>query len=258
MTIQNILSDNRSVALPFPASTAVARGDLLYWDASAHQAKPFTSYTTGASEVLDQVAVSNLFCGIAWDSRLSSESDANALRTVLSEGIFDVDCPSQTWEIGDLVGPTWNGGSALANQAVTKVTSLHRAIGCVIKQYTSAVTKVRCRLISRKLWDLIHATRSMGGGQGRGTTALADADVTITASATAMLEMTPTANPRKLILPAEASCTGLVYWISNLAPATNAIQVRNSGDSATVVSIGATKTGIVWCNGTSWYGLVSA
>ena len=149
MTIAYRLSDNKTAALPVPASVAFAIGDLMVYDASLHQMKPLTSVATGGSEAIDQVTVAAIFVGVSEDQRLLIETDANAQRVVCTDGVFDCDCPSQTFEAGDLVGATWNGGAALVNQFVTKVTGATKAIGTVVKPYTTATTTVRVRLLGQ-------------------------------------------------------------------------------------------------------------
>jgi hypothetical protein len=163
MTIKNTLVDNRTRRFPFPASTAVSIGDLLYWDRTNYQAKPLTSLATGASEQADQATVGPIFLGVALDVRLSNEADANAIRTVGLDGIYEVDVVSFTPQPGDLLAPTWNGGSALVNQVLKKTANLADAIAVVVDiptqtgnatPWNAAATKVIARIQSRVNWDL--------------------------------------------------------------------------------------------------------
>lgn len=147
------LADNKTIRLPTASAVTMEVGDLCYWDDSANTALPLTSRTTEASEVLDQQAIAEIFAGVALNQRLSAETTTgdNSRRDFSADGIFLFDCPSTTWEIGDLVGVSWNGGSAMANQVVAKVTEVGRAIGVCVERTTGAVTSVRVRLISS--WD---------------------------------------------------------------------------------------------------------
>lgn len=134
MTITNTLVDGTSIPLPFPASQAISIGDLLWWDATNKLAKPASLVTPGASEAADQATFAPIFCGIAGDVRLATETDAGGIRRVITEGIFDADVVTgYTPALGDLVSVTRNGGSALVNQVVTH-TSVTKttAIGVVI------------------------------------------------------------------------------------------------------------------------------
>ena len=66
----------------------------------------------------------------------------------------------------------------------------------------------------------------------------------------------PTGN-RSLDLPAEASCTGLMLLIMNNATASSSetITLRNdAGD--TILTIDEGETGLAFCDGTTWRGLV--
>lgn len=163
MTINNTLADNRTRRYPFPASTAVSVGDLLYWDRSAYQAKPLTSLTTGASEQADQATIAPIFLGVAMDVRLATETDSGAIRVVALDGVYEVDVVSLTPEPGDLLAVTWNGGSALVNQTLKKTSNAADAIGVILdvptqtgnsSPWNAAVTKVIARIQSRIGWDV--------------------------------------------------------------------------------------------------------
>lgn len=268
MTITNTLNDNKTRRFPFPASVAVSVGDLLYWDAAAKQAKPLTSLTTGASEAIDQATVASNFLGVSMDARLSTETDANAVRVVTLDGLFEMDCVSFTPVLGDLVGATWNGGAALVNQVVKKVSSLNLAIGIVVgiptqaanaEQWGNATTKVLVRVISRKAYDLLTTVGDMGGMQGTGVTTLTDAAQTLTVASTPMLNMVPTA-ARNVTLPAEASSAGLMFYFTNNSAGAFSVTFLASGGGSIKGNgvVGQNKTAILWCDGTNWNGHVTA
>jgi hypothetical protein len=143
MAGQQVLNDNNTLPLPFPASTVVARGDLLWWDQVALQCKPAALLPPGASEAADQGTFAPLFAGVAQDARLATETDANAIRTVIVQGVFDFDTVAgYTPKLGDMVSVTRDGGAALVNQKVTStgVTSA-TAIGKVINLVTQAANR---------------------------------------------------------------------------------------------------------------------
>lgn len=269
MTVQNVLSDSKTLALPYPGSTAVLRGDFLYWDASIRLVRPLTSKATLASEILDQAAVAALFVGVSWDVRLASEVTqftASDWRVVQIEGVFDADCPSQIFYPGDLVGPTWNGLSSLANQAVTKVNNVALAIGVVIHPYGGnygssglPVTRVRCRLLSRWCWDLAHSRPGLGGSQGTGATVLADAAAVLTLASNPILSMAPTV-ARNVTLPDEARSAGFVFYFTNSAAGAVSVTFLGSAGGAILGNgvVPQNKTAYLWSNGTAWSGLVSA
>lgn len=149
MGINFRLSDARTIKAPFPASLAVAIGDLLYWDSTT--IKKASQQADQGTEPLNQALFASKFIGVSKDQRLSTETTADD-RTIETDTVVDATCPSSTWEIGDLVGPSENsGGDGLENQQVEKVTDPALAIGYCIKREGSAVTTVRCRLMSKYL-----------------------------------------------------------------------------------------------------------
>lgn len=167
MAGQQVLSDNQSLPLPFPASTAVSKFDLLYWDAANLVCKPAALYTTTGTEATDQAAIAPLFVGVAGDVRLASEADANAIRNVITDGIFDFDCVNgYTPALGDVVAITYgNAGTTFQNQMVKKTTTKANGIGIVIgiptqqgnaQSWGNAATKVRVRLTGKLTYDLVN------------------------------------------------------------------------------------------------------
>lgn len=260
--IREVLTDRNRVGMPFPASTAVAIGNACWWDDSAKVAKNASARTDLGAISRNQADFRALFLGIALDQRLSTEtSTGNDSRRVLAvEGVFDCDCASATFEVGDLVGIDRSATPLNYDSQVIAVTSAALAIGRVIQRVASAATKVRC-YISAYEFGYFAKRFSQGVMQGPGLIAASDADTTLTVAqvaAAALLTMTPGANPRKVILPAEGQSAGFALQIQNLAGATNGIQVRNSADATTIITIPATKAGVVRCDGTTWYGLVGA
>ncbi|MBY0523442.1 MAG: hypothetical protein K2R98_08580 [Gemmataceae bacterium] len=258
----NVVSDNKTLELPVPASLAISIGDLCYWDSAAKQAKPITSLTTGASEIVDQAQVAANFVGVALDARLSGETDANALRLFLADGICDFAIASGTYNLADLVGATWAGGAALVTQQLAKVLHEVQAIGRIVKQHGASTTKVRCRLQSRIAWDLFTSSRSpVGYGNGTTATVLADSAITLTLDSDSILSMVPTA-ARNVTLPLEAraGAVGKAFVFTNNSGGANTVTFLASGGGG-IKGNGAcpqNKTIYLWCDGTNWNGLVSA
>lgn len=146
MTIRNVLVDDLTGKWTFPASTAVAVGDLLF-NNSGVAAKASAQADQG-TEALNQSLFASLFIGVSQDQRLATET-ATGTRTVREDGVYDCTCPSTTWAEGDLVAASENaGGDGLENQQVEKTTDPACAIGYCVKAGAS-LTTVRVRLISR-------------------------------------------------------------------------------------------------------------
>lgn len=270
MTIKNTLNDGRTRRFPFPASTAVSIGDLLYWDAAAKQAKPLTSLTTGASEIVDQATVASKFLGVSMDARLATETDANGIRVAILDGIFEVDVVSFTPALGNLLGATWNGGAALVNQVMKQVTipalAIARVIGIPtqtgnVESWGNAATTVLARVESNQCWDRDLGAFSLGGNQGIGATTLTDAAQTLTLATNPILNMVPTA-ARNVTLPVEglANTLGLMFYFTNNSGGAFSVTFLASGGGS-IKGNGVcpqNKTAILWSDGTNWNGLISA
>lgn len=270
MTIKNTLGDNRTRRFPFPASTAVSIYDLLYWDSGANQAKPLTSLTTGASEIVDQATVATKFLGVSMDVRLATEIDANAIRVVALDAICEVDVVSFTPGLGNLLGATWNGGSALVNQVMKQVTIPALAIAEVIgiptqsanaESWGNAATTVLARITSRLAFNRENQVLGLGGQQGTGATTLTDAAQTLTLAANPILNMVPTA-ARNVTLPNEAlaAALGLEFFFTNNSAGAFSVTFLGSGGGS-IKGNGVcpqNKTIQLWCDGTNWNGMVSA
>ncbi len=72
-----------------------------------------------------------------------------------------------------------------------------------------------------------------------------------------ILTVDPGGAARNLVLPAEAASKGAFLFIANSADAAETITVQDD-TPATVITLAQNKRGIVWCDGTAWYGVVGA
>ncbi len=260
MAIREVLVDARNQVPPFPASTAIAVGDLLWWDNSGKVAKPASTRTDLGSAAANQADFASLFCGVSASQRLATETSTGtpqAARAIIAEGIFDCDCASATFEVGDLVGVNRNATPLNDNQVVVAVTQPQLAIGRVIKREGVAVTKVRC-FLSAYLYGGNTAKPMYFDRQLAGTaTAMADADTTLTTASSTTQVGIPTA-ARKVILPAPAQSQGLTFMVVNNSAGAFALNVRDSADTVIIQSIPQNKRAWFWCDGTTWYGLLGA
>lgn len=234
-----------------PASLAESIGDLLYYDAANHVVKPFSAKTTLASEALDQADAAQYFVGVANSARIATQTDSTGSMRVVIDRIFEFPCVSSTFEPGDLVGPTWDGGAALVDQKVAKVTKPHLAIGEVLKRYSSATTVVKCRLMGRFL-DPLREPRGIGGMQGTSSADGADADTTLTVASSPIQKIVPTA-ARTYTLPAEAQSAGLQFFFVNNSAGAFSITIKDAAAN-TICTVAQNKRAIVFCDGAKWYG----
>ncbi len=248
MAIKESLVDAQTIEVPFPASVAVAPGDLLFWDAVGGVARPATARADAGSAAANQFDFARLFLGVAQDQRLASETSTGAAsrRVVRPFGVFDCDCDAAAFTFGELVGIARTATPLNAASRVAKVTNPALAIGRVLRPAPAGSTVVRC-FLSAYEFGFFAASNLTGALTADNT----DADTTLPAGSRGVVRMTPTA-ARKLILPTPALARGSVLTVVNLAPATHAINVRNAADSATLVSVAATKAATLVSDGAAW------
>lgn len=67
--------------------------------------------------------------------------------------------------------------------------------------------------------------------------------------------MDPGGAGRNITLPAEASSTGLLLFLFNAADADEGLVIR-SDEPATIVTVGQSEGAVLFCDGTTWRGLV--
>jgi len=130
--------DTNPVVAAVDADTVIEIGDLVVQDVD--DAKPASSLPDQESESANQAAFTAKFLGVAMQR--SRAGDSAPIR-VATTGVFEFDCPSGTFELGDLVGVDENAaGDALLNQQVAKVAANNLAVGRAAKRVASAGTSV--------------------------------------------------------------------------------------------------------------------
>ena len=145
--------DTNPVVAAVAAATVIEIGDLVWQDVD--NVKPASALADRGGKAADQAALVHEFLGIAMQR--SRAGDTAPVR-VAATGVFEMDCPSGTFELGDLVGPDGNStNNGLLNQQVAKVSAPHVAIGRVARRSPVATTSV--------LVD-VRSTIMTGGVQG--------------------------------------------------------------------------------------------
>ncbi len=130
--------DTNPVVAAVDSATVIEIGDLLWQDTD--DAKPASDQTDQGSETANQETFADGFLGVAMQR--SRSGDTSPIR-VATTGVFEMDCPSGTFELGDLIGADENaGGDALLDQQVASVASSVYAIGRVAKREAAATTSV--------------------------------------------------------------------------------------------------------------------
>ncbi len=130
--------DTNPVVAAVDSTTVIEIGDLLWQDTD--DAKAASDQSDQGSETANQDLFADGFLGVAMQR---SRSGDTAPVRVATTGVFEFDCPSGTFELGDLVGADENGtGDALLDQQVAPVGSSAYAIGRVAKREAGATTSV--------------------------------------------------------------------------------------------------------------------
>jgi len=126
------------------SAQVVEIGDIVWLNTD--DIRPASQFTWAGSLSQTQDNFAEYFTGVAMDQSRSGDTAEIHIKT---EGVFEFNCPSGTWEIGDLIGVDDNaGGTALEDQKVINVGDAARAIGYCARRETTATTKVRVQIVS--------------------------------------------------------------------------------------------------------------
>jgi len=135
--------ETRPVFVAVDPATVIEIGDLLWLDTD--DAKPASSQADCGSEVANLGAFHGNFLGVA--EQQSRDGDTQEIR-VATIGVFEMDCPSATYEVGDLIVACENAdGDGLLDQTV-QGGAIAYAIGRVVNAEAIAVTKVLVQIES--------------------------------------------------------------------------------------------------------------
>ncbi|MBN2476908.1 MAG: hypothetical protein JXB62_20035 [Pirellulales bacterium] len=130
--------DTNPVVAAVDSATVIEIGDLLWQDTD--DARPASDQADQGSESANQELFAGSFLGVAMQR--SRSGDTAPIR-VATTGVFELDCPSGSFELGTLIGLDENAaGDGLLDQQVVTVTQSSRAIGRVAKREPGAATRV--------------------------------------------------------------------------------------------------------------------
>ncbi len=145
--------DTNPVIAAVDAATVIEIGDLVWQDTD--DAKPAAALANHSSQAANQQALAAAFLGVAMQR--SRNGDAAPIR-VATTGVFEFDCSSSAYELGDLIGADKNAANTgLLNQQTAKVGQSQGAVGRVAKREPVAVSSV---------WIDIRSTIMTGGVGG--------------------------------------------------------------------------------------------
>ena len=136
--------DTTHVLAPVAAGTVIEIGDLLYYDTNT--AKPAAMQAVGTSKPVSQTNFAAKFLGVAMQA--SPAGSTTPIR-VVTTGVFEFDCASNTFELGTFVGIDEKAGrTSLENQKLDKLATASGAIGRVCRREGTATASVQVQLRS--------------------------------------------------------------------------------------------------------------
>jgi hypothetical protein len=136
--------DTNPVLLPVASATNIEIGDLIYLSSGA--AKPAALQADAGTEAANQEAFHDAFAGVAMQC---SPVGADEPIRIATSGVFELDCLSAAFDVGDLIGADEaTSGTQLLNQTVVEVATPNLAVGRCAKQVSPAATRVLVEVVS--------------------------------------------------------------------------------------------------------------
>jgi hypothetical protein len=145
MAVIYVSGDRKLVRCAVDSSTVIAKGNMLRL--VTDDVRPLSGMSDAGTKAQNQAAARDVFLGIAQKASANGETTPIMVAT---GGVFEFDCTSASFEVGDLVGAqgTGSGGAVgVSDTAVEAVTSSSLAVGRVYKRGTS-VTRVQVEIFS--------------------------------------------------------------------------------------------------------------
>jgi len=128
--------DTNPVIAAVDSATVIEIGDLVFQDTD--DAKPASAQADQGTEAANQERFADYFLGVAMQRSRAGDTDPIRVATT---GVFELDCPSGTFELGEFVGADENAqGTALLSQQVAKVAAAKQAIGRVARREAASTT----------------------------------------------------------------------------------------------------------------------
>lgn len=150
--------DTNPVIAAVDAATVIEIGDMVYQETD--DVRPASSQADQATETANQELFADKFLGVAMQRSKAGETSPIRVATT---GVFEFDCPSDTFELGNLVGSDENAaGTALLNQQVAKVSLSKYAIGRIAKRQSTAATNVLVDIRSTIMTGGVEGTSPTG------------------------------------------------------------------------------------------------
>jgi hypothetical protein len=126
--------------------TAISAGDAVYLDTD--DAKPASSQTWDTNLATTQAAFVDHFLGIAQSDHAANSGAVTDFPVDISPmSVYEMDCASETHEVGDPLGMDKASGNALLPSTLEKATAASSSFRCV-KRDAAASTVVYVRMQS--------------------------------------------------------------------------------------------------------------
>ncbi len=136
--------DTNPVTLPVNTGYTIDIGELVYLDVNS--AKPVSSLSDQGTLAANQEMMHDKFLGVAMQA--TDAGGAAAIR-IATSGVFEFQCLSETFEVGDLIGGREEAsGTELETEIVTGVATENLSIGRCAKRVPTSGNKVLVDLVS--------------------------------------------------------------------------------------------------------------
>ncbi len=136
--------ETNPILMPVSSSAGIEIGDLVVLDSGT--AKPASGLTDQGTPAANQELLHDQFLGVAMQA---SPAESSGSIRVATSGVFEFECSSSTFEIGDFIGGAEEAlGTELEDQIVEGVASANLAIGRCVKRVPTASTSVFVDVVS--------------------------------------------------------------------------------------------------------------
>lgn len=144
------------------SATVIERSDMLFIDTTSNEVKPASAIGFTTNIATTQAEFADNFVGIALEDSASGETDDITV-DIGAESVYEFDCTSATYNVGDLLGPSDNddAGNALDDQSLEAAVAASSVARCFEKE-EAAVTSVMAQFASLHNPSANHAGAEIG------------------------------------------------------------------------------------------------
>jgi hypothetical protein len=150
--------DTNPVMAAVDSAVEIEIGDLVFLN--TNDVRPASYQADQGTEADNQALFAENFLGVAMQQ--SRVSDTNPVR-IATTGVFEFDCESNTFELGDLIGACEHqSGAGLLDQTTKSVATADLAIARVARRETSASSSVLIDIRSTVMTGGVNGTTASG------------------------------------------------------------------------------------------------